>query len=169
MQVFQIMHFSGNTARCVFTKLDNIIISDDNNYGFKVVNVDIVDDATNFSDHLLVKWALHLQDVNRSSNQRRQTCDNNSNSQYFRYIWSDVAKQQYYISTVHMLQLLTADLNCDNTYLSKYEFVNSLYNGIVGVLKNCSAAYYKSFIQKPCNTYSRGIRESKQRCIERLA
>ena len=75
------------TARNVFSKLDNILISDSSNYGFKVVNVDIFDDAINFRDHLLVKCALHLQDVNGSSNQaRRQTCDNNNNSQYLRYI-----------------------------------------------------------------------------------
>ena len=104
-----------------------------------------------FSDHLLVKCALHLQDENGSSNQAcRQTCDNNNNNQYFRYIWPDVAKQQYYISTGNMLQLRTADLNSDNMCLTNYEFVNRLYNGIVGELKYCSTAYYKSFIQKPC-------------------
>ena len=69
------------TARNAFTKLDNILISVGNNYGFKVVNVDIVDDATNFNDHLLVKCALRMQDVNGSSNQaRKQTFDNNNDS-----------------------------------------------------------------------------------------
>ena len=123
-------------ARNVFTKLDNKLISADNNYGFKVVNVDIVDDATNFNDHLLIKCALHLQDMNGSFNQaRRQTCDSNNNSQYFRYMWSDTAKQQHYISTSNMLQLLTADFNSGNMCLSNYEFVNRHYNGIVGGLK----------------------------------
>ena len=102
------------TARNVFIKLDNIHISDSSNYGFKVINVDIADNATNFSNHLFVKCDLHLQDVNDSSNKAcMKTYDNNNNYQYFRYIWLDVAKQQYYISTGNMLQLLTADLNSD--------------------------------------------------------
>ena len=50
-------------------KVDNILISDGNNYGFKVVNMDIVDNATNFSNHLLVQCALNLLDVNGSSNE----------------------------------------------------------------------------------------------------
>ena len=64
------------------------------------------------------------------------------------YVWSDEAKQQYYYSIGTALQCLINELSEQSENLSLIKFVNKLYNGIVYMLKDCSAIHCKRFTVK---------------------
>ena len=134
-------------ARKAYSMLDNILIPNSVDQNVNVTSVDIVDDTINFSDHLLVKCILHINSSNNSKNKQGGFNRNKVNS-HMAYVWSDEAKQQYYGSTGITLQYLISELSEQKEHFSRIEFVNKLYNGIVCILKDCSALHYKRFTVK---------------------
>ena len=136
-----------HTFRCdkrgVYSMLDNILVqmSDCNNIDISLVK--IVDDVTNFSDHLPVLCTVHLGAADNNT-----VINDDSNAYYCAYLWSDVTKQDYYRATGHFLQLLIDSMLQNEAFVTPDVFVNVLFDGIVNTLRECSASFYKKFLFK---------------------
>ena len=119
--------------------LDNIFVSSNNNLELEILFVDIVDDITNFSEHMLVSCILRVNNV----------CEKNgniylgaNNTTFSTYDWTDTAKQQYYYNTGIALHPLINEISGKNVVPSDVGFVNDVYNSITTVSKNCILMFY---------------------------
>ena len=122
-----------NDTRDVSSFIDNIVFDKKllNNLNY----VDIIDDVTNFSDHLAITCHFHM---NTAYNE--QTKNKNYSSNMLRkYFWTDFAKDKYYADTGLALQLTLAKYSIIKS-LSVND-LNNLYEEIVNVLRNCSDPY----------------------------
>ena len=74
------------------------------------------------------------------------------NNHYGVYVWSDLAKQQYYYSTSSALQVLIESLPQYESSLSGHKYVDVLYTHLIDILKECSADRSKKFVSKSYNS-----------------
>ncbi len=165
-------HYGGDlwyTFRCaarnVYTSIDNIFVPA--SAVCSVGQVEIIDDSINFSDHLPVICALHYNvacDVGHVDGVHSQ-----QDNHYCVYVWSDLAKQQYYYSTGVALQALIASLPWHESRLSGHEYVEVLYTHLVDVLIKCSAVHCKTFVSKSHNTVPWSHRLEYLKCASRDA
>jgi hypothetical protein len=125
--------------------IDNIVIShnlfDDN----RSVEVDVLDDVTNNSDHLALVCQVKILNsvcTNVYSKVSSDSCYENIK----RYVWSDLAKKQYLSDTGYAFKCLyeTVFKKCDIHYITAND-IDRMYEGIVSTLRLCSSAYMRVF------------------------
>ena len=67
--------------------------------------VDIINDETNFSDHLALTCHFHVKNVYNENTKNK----NDSSEILCKYFWTDFAKDKYYVATGVALQLILAN------------------------------------------------------------
>ena len=92
-----------------------------------VTSVEIVDDESNFSDHLPVICRLLYNAVDELDDGSVTSLPCNDRKFYYAYLWSNMAKLDYYYSTGAALQTLINDISIVH---EPFEYVNALFDGI---------------------------------------